>query len=362
MDRILLQQLYNIAVTRNPILFLYIIKKLNDERPFLKEIQEKGYFNFKETEEMKIPDMVSFFNQYPEEEKYEIAEEFIKKLVLLSISYKIEKGKYSIENQLNINFEKGGASLKQIHKSIGIGYTKSYVQKIVIGKLKHPRSPQDGKIYPIIEAESIPKQKIKLFTLNEKVYEAIKNEEKNLKGVILELFFYELELKQYIEEILSKRKKLSQIQVQLADLDKVIKILKQEHNRLNKSNEKYKNNTDIQNNFESLVKTMEMIKTFRSKVSKVITSHSKFKIQIENFLKKLNRLSFAELTVFYSNFTESLLYFENKKISLFQKLDKLIHDSEMIINEMSMDKISQMNYDYQTKNHQYNTLKREITN
>ncbi|GAG65860.1 unnamed protein product, partial [marine sediment metagenome] len=94
-----------------------------------------------------------------DEDKYQIAKEFTQKLVLLSISYKIDKGKYTIENHLNINFEKGGASLKQIHKSIGTGYTKSYVQKIVVGKLKHPRSPHNGKIYPIINTESIPNLK-----------------------------------------------------------------------------------------------------------------------------------------------------------------------------------------------------------
>ena len=60
-------------------------------------------------------------------------------------------------------------------------------------------------------------------------------------------------------------------------------------------------------------------------------------------MKKLNRLSFAELHSFFETFTELILHFNNKNISLFQKLDKLIHDSEMIINKMSTDNISEIN-------------------
>lgn len=360
MDRVLLQQLYNIAVTRNPILFLYMIEKLNNEKPFLNEIQEYGYFTIKESDDKNIPEIIHYFKKYPDEDKYQIAKEFTQKLVLLGISYKIDKGKYTIENYLNINFKKGGASLKQIHKSIGTGYTKSYVQRIVVGKLKHPRSPHNGKIYPIINTEPIPNQRTKLFTLDKIVYEAIKNEDKNLKGVISELFFYELELQQYFEEILSKRKKLSQIQVQLEDLDKEIKNLKIEHNKLNKSNENFKSNNDIQEKFELLIETMKGIQNTRKKISKIILDCSNFKINLENFLKMLNRLSFAELPSFSESFTDSLLHFDNKNISIFQKLDKLIHDSEMIIKEMSLDKVSQLKYDYQAKNLQYINLKNEI--
>ncbi|GAG65871.1 unnamed protein product, partial [marine sediment metagenome] len=67
MDRVLLQQLYNIAVTRNPILFLYTIEKLNNEKPFLNEIQEYGYFTIKETDDKNIPEIIHYFKKYPDE-------------------------------------------------------------------------------------------------------------------------------------------------------------------------------------------------------------------------------------------------------------------------------------------------------
>ncbi len=360
MNRELLQQLYNIAISRNPILFLYTIKKLDKERPFLKKIQEKGYFTIKESDDKEILKIIKFFDKYPDEERYSMAKSFIKKLTLLGISYKLGEGKYSIENQLNINFEKGGASLKQIHKSVGGGYTKSYVQKVIVGKLKHPRSPNDGKIYPIINSESIPNQKSKLFTLDEIVYNAIENEEKNLKGVISELFFYELELRQYFEEILNKRKKLSQIQVQLENFDKEIEVLKSEHNQINKINEAIKKNQDFQEKFELLIESMKEIQNKRKRISKLIRECSNFKVQVENFLKKINRLSFAELQSFFGIFTESISHFNNKNINLFQILDKLIHNSKIIINEMSTDKISEIKYDYQAKNLQYINLKNKV--
>ncbi len=67
-DRTLLQQLYNVAVTRNPIIFLYILKKFNRERHFLKTFQEKGYLSI-ESNEDDFLSLQTYFEKYFEKNK-----------------------------------------------------------------------------------------------------------------------------------------------------------------------------------------------------------------------------------------------------------------------------------------------------
>ncbi|GAI38711.1 unnamed protein product, partial [marine sediment metagenome] len=100
-DRELFQQLYNVAVTRNPILYLYLLKKLNIERPFLKKIQEIGYFIIEKDNNENFPVLIDYFQNYHKEYRKQFALDFLNKLKLLGIIYKLDKNKYSIESKIN---------------------------------------------------------------------------------------------------------------------------------------------------------------------------------------------------------------------------------------------------------------------
>ena len=227
-DRELVQQLYNVAVTRNPIIYLYIIKNLSRNKPFLSELQGEGHFSINEDKKESVPIILKYFDEEDLETKYELAKVLIKKLKLLECIYETDNDIQSFESKSNINFEIAGTSLKQIHKTVGKGYTKSYMQKIVVGKLKQIRSPNDGKYYSIIISNSIESQKTKIYSLTSEVYEFLEKEDSILGEKITKLFYYELELKYYLDDIQKKRKRLSQLQMEFANFNKELKELEKE--------------------------------------------------------------------------------------------------------------------------------------
>ena len=363
-DRTLLQQLYNVAVTRNPIIFLYIIKKFNRERHFLKNFQEKGYFSI-ESNEDDFLSLQTYFEKYLEKNNnislIDFAEDFVKKLELLGIVYKIKENLYSIETKINVDFDLEGTSLKQIHNSVGKGYSKSYMQRIIIGRLKNPKSMFDGKNYPIIESESISGQKTKIFVLNENVYNAIKNEDDILGQAISDIFFLELNLKNLLDRILERRKSISRIKIQFESLKmSQVSEINQFYNINKKKEEKNDEDEKILGILEKLIALIKKIKKFRKDLGDQIKKLTKLKSTVENHLKQLNRLSFAELKSFLENFNNKLNHYDGKKINIFDEAKKQYYDADSKIKTLNQQSIAKLNLNYQKYYLDYINFKNEL--
>lgn len=367
-DRTLLQQLYNVAVTRNPIIFLYILKKFNRERHFLKTFQEKGYLSI-ESNEDDFLSLQTYFEKYFEKNKEkkkkfplkDFAEDFVKKLELLGIVYKIKENLYSIESKINVDFDLEGASLKQIHNSVGKGYSKSYVQRIVIGRLKNPKSMFDGKKYPIIESKSITGQKTKIFILNENVYNAIKNEDDILGQAISDIFFLELNLKNLLDKILERRKSISKIKIQFESLKmSQVSEINQFYNFNKKRGEKSEKDEKILGSLEKLIELIKKIKKFRKDLSDQIKKLTKLKSTVEIHLKQLNRISFAELKSFLENFNYKLNHYDGKNINIFDEAKKQYYDADSKIKTLNQQSIVKMNLNYQKYYLDYINFKNEL--
>lgn len=363
-DRILLQQLYNVAVTRNPIIFLYILKKFNRERHFLKNFQEKGYLSIEPNEDDFLS-LQTYFEKYLEKNSKislrDFAEDFVKKLELLGIVYKIKENLYSIETRINVDFDLEGASLKQIHISVGKGYSKSYMQRIIVGRLKNPKSMFDGKKYPIIESESITGQKTKIFVLNEKIYNAIKNEDDILGQAISEIFFLELNLKNHLDKILERRKSISKIKIQFESLKmSQVSEINQFYKFRKKKEEKSEKDEKILGILENLIELIKRIKKFREELSDQIKKLTKLKSTVENHLKQLNRLSFAELKSFLENFNNKLNHYDGKNINIFDEAKKQFYDADSKVKTLSQQLLAKMNLNYQKYYLDYINFKNEF--
>ena len=116
---------------------------------------------------------------------------------------------------------------------------------------------------------------------------------------------------------------------------------------------------NILNKLKLLLDSMKEIKKERDNLGIIINNFSKIRIDVESNLKRLNRISFAELPQFHENFYNSLFHFQDKKISIFQKIDKYLEDSDIKIENLTPKKIEELKLDYQKKNLTYMNMKYE---